>query len=334
LSIDTTGGLCITGTITGGNAAASATGSAVPASADYQAINVGGTLRGQTGANPSGSLYSADMNLISVNGVTLLAGAGNTGTGSPRVTIATDQAKIPIAYSDGTSLLSTDIVPISSNTAPIMSMNSATANGGLNAAMACTFDDASPQAVTENSFGFTRCSTNRNQYVTLRDAAGNERGANINASNQLSVSVDNTVTVASHAVTNAGTFAVQSTDTLATSGGQTVYNVEPGASDNHANIKNGAGQVYSVSAFSKDTVANYIRLYNAASGFNGCNSATNLVWSGIIPGASTGAGFTGVLFEGGLPFSTGISICVTGAYGQTSTTSATASVMEVNVGYK
>lgn len=46
-------------------------------------------------------------------------------------------------------------------------------------------------------------------YNVVRDAAGNARGANVNASNQLSVSVDNTVTVGSHAVTNAGTFAVQ-----------------------------------------------------------------------------------------------------------------------------
>lgn len=71
------------------------------------------------------------------------------------------------------------------------------------------FDDTSPTAITENQFGNLRMSANRNAYTTIRDAAGNERGANVNASNQLSVSVDNTVTVGSHAVTNAGTFATQ-----------------------------------------------------------------------------------------------------------------------------
>lgn len=71
------------------------------------------------------------------------------------------------------------------------------------------FDDSTPDSVNEGDAGAARMSANRNIYTTLRDAAGNERGANINASNQLSVSVDNTVTVASHAVTNAGTFAVQ-----------------------------------------------------------------------------------------------------------------------------
>lgn len=36
------------------------------------------------------------VNVAQVNGVTPLMGAGNTGTGSPRVTIATDQAALPI----------------------------------------------------------------------------------------------------------------------------------------------------------------------------------------------------------------------------------------------
>lgn len=36
----------------------------------------------------------------------------------------------------------------------------------------------------------------------------------------------------------------------------------------------------------------------------------------------------------GITFSTGISICVTGGYGQTNTTNATASAISLNVGYK
>ena len=71
------------------------------------------------------------------------------------------------------------------------------------------FDDTLPDSIDEGDAGAARMSANRNIYTQIRDAAGNERGVNINASNQLSVSVDNTVTVASHAVTNAGTFAVQ-----------------------------------------------------------------------------------------------------------------------------
>lgn len=49
------------------------------------------------------------------------------------------------------------------------------------------FDDVSPTAITENQFGNLRMSANRNLYGTIRDAAGNERGANVTASNALVV---------------------------------------------------------------------------------------------------------------------------------------------------
>ena len=50
------------------------------------------------------------------------------------------------------------------------------------------FDDTAPTTITENQFGPARMSSNRNLYETIRDAAGNERGANVNASNELTVS--------------------------------------------------------------------------------------------------------------------------------------------------
>lgn len=74
---------------------------------------------------------------------------------------------------------------IQSGTVPVSTMNSASANSGINTAMAAVFDDVSPTAITENSFGFVRMSANRNQYTTIRDAAGNERGVNVDSSNRL-----------------------------------------------------------------------------------------------------------------------------------------------------
>lgn len=50
-----------------------------------------------TGSNVIGALVADQtVNVSKINGVTPLMGAGNTGTGSPRVTIATDQADIAI----------------------------------------------------------------------------------------------------------------------------------------------------------------------------------------------------------------------------------------------
>jgi hypothetical protein len=119
-----------------------------------------------------------------------------------------------------------------------------------------------------------------------------------------------------------------------TSGGLSWYNVQPTAGDNHANIKNGAGQVYKISITNNSATINYIRLYNAGTGFNGCNSATNLVYENAIPASSSTAG--GILdsIDLGLAFSTGISICVTAGYAQNDTTNATASAMNVGIGYK
>lgn len=51
--------------------------------------------------------------------------------------------------------------------------------------MGAMFDDVSPDSVNEGDGGIPRMSANRNLYTTLRDAAGNERGANVNVSNEL-----------------------------------------------------------------------------------------------------------------------------------------------------
>lgn len=62
------------------------------------------------------------------------------------------------------------------------------------------FDDSSPDSVDEGDAGAARMSSRREVYTQIRDAAGNERGANVNASGQLAIAGP---------VTNAGTFAVQ-----------------------------------------------------------------------------------------------------------------------------
>lgn len=71
------------------------------------------------------------------------------------------------------------------------------------------YDDTTPDSVDEGDAGAARMSANRCQYVMLRDNAGNERGLNVDGSGNITVNVTGTVTVGSHAVTNAGTFAVQ-----------------------------------------------------------------------------------------------------------------------------
>jgi hypothetical protein len=76
LQLDSAGNLKVNiATGSTGNAAASATGSAVPASADYGGINVGGTLRGATGVNPTGTVYAQQMDIASIGGSTVATAA-------------------------------------------------------------------------------------------------------------------------------------------------------------------------------------------------------------------------------------------------------------------
>jgi hypothetical protein len=50
-----------------------------------------------------------------------------------------------------------------------------------------TFDDVAPDSVNEGDAGAGRMSANRNQYVQIRDNAGNERGLNIDANGAIIV---------------------------------------------------------------------------------------------------------------------------------------------------
>jgi len=91
-----------------------------------------------------------------------------------------------------------------------------TTNIGLNGYV---FDDVAPNTVTENSAATPRMSSKRVPYAMLRDAAGNERGANVTASNALVVdgsAVTQPVSLTSTTIT--GTVAVtQSTSPWVTS---------------------------------------------------------------------------------------------------------------------
>lgn len=51
------------------------------------------------------------------------------------------------------------------------------------------FDDTAPDSVNEGDVGIQRMSANRNGYVTLRDAAGNERGLNVDANGVIGASL-------------------------------------------------------------------------------------------------------------------------------------------------
>lgn len=79
--------------------------------------------------------------------------------------------------------------------------------------MGAMFDDVTPDSVNEGDAGIVRMSANRNLFISIRDAGGNERGANITAGNALTVDGSATTQPISGTVTanaGSGTFTVDS----------------------------------------------------------------------------------------------------------------------------
>lgn len=58
------------------------------------------------------------------------------------------------------------------------------------AMIGATFDDTTPDSVDEGDGGALRMSANRNLYATIRDAAGNERGLNVDASGRIGITIE------------------------------------------------------------------------------------------------------------------------------------------------
>ena len=103
--LDSSGRLIVNvGAGSSGNAAASATGSPVPANADYGGLNVAGTLRGQTGVNPAGSVYAAQTDLSSVGGTSISLGQ------------AVAASSIPVVLPSGTNVPVTGTVTVTQAT--------------------------------------------------------------------------------------------------------------------------------------------------------------------------------------------------------------------------
>lgn len=62
------------------------------------------------------------------------------------------------------------------------------------------YDDTTPTPLVEDKAGYARVSANRNQYVQLRDGAGNERGANVSAGGSLQVDVSAALPAGTNAI--------------------------------------------------------------------------------------------------------------------------------------
>lgn len=152
------------------------------------------------------------FNIAQMNGVTVSMGVGASGTGTQRVASlihdGTDTAQVTATAGGSLQVECTSGCGGSGGTS--MADDAAFTPGTSSVTpMGATFDDVSPDSVNEGDIGAPRMSANRVLYGTIRDAAGNERGANVNASNELMVAATGTVTA--NAGTNLNTSALLTT---------------------------------------------------------------------------------------------------------------------------
>lgn len=147
--------------------------------------------------------------------------------------------------------------------------------------------------------------------------------------------------VPSHAVTNAGTFAVQAAQSgtwtavpnAATFGGATPYFfiAAAGSDQDSTVVKNGAGQLYSVSGFSVGTAPRYLKLYDKATGPTSADTPKH-VFQIPSQGTANGSGFTFAV-PVGLVFSSGISFRITTGIANNDSTATTGGDTVINLGY-
>lgn len=134
------------------------------------------------------------------------------------------------------------------------------------------------------------------------------------------------------AVTNAGTFAVQSTPAAAATGGATVSSKLVANNTTSVAIDASAGTLYGVSVFNNSGTIAYLKLYNAAQGSTTCGSGTP-VQRIMIPANTAGAGAV-IPFPLGVAYSTAITSCVTTGIADADATSPAASAYLIEFYYK
>ena len=95
--------------------------------------------------------------------------------------------------------------------------------------------------------------------------------------------------------------------------------------------KASAGTVYSIQFFNVGAAPVYLRLYNQTTAPLSTDNA-NIVWRGVVPGNTGGAGFV-IPFLTGLKFTTGIGYRCTAGVADTDSSALTANTVLGNVNY-
>lgn len=172
-----------------------------------------------------------------------------------------------------------------------------------------------------------------NATVAVSNAGLTELAAAVNGSSQVDVNIaaqGGALTVASHAVTNAGTFAVQPGPT--TSGGLlTARSLD--LDDTEEEVKATAGQVYGWNITNLATGTRYVKFYNATAA-NVTVGTTTPLFTLAIPGNATDDTMLAQALAHGITFDTAITWAATTGLADNDTGAPGANEVAGTVWYK
>jgi hypothetical protein len=138
---------------------------------------------------------AASAATVTVTSAALAVVGGGAEATALRVTIATDSTGVLSVDDNAGSLTVDGVVTANAGTGTFATSDTATqvddaafAPGtGRVAMIGAEFDNVAVDSVDEGDGGALRMSANRNLYVNIRDAAGNERGLNVDAAGSIAV---------------------------------------------------------------------------------------------------------------------------------------------------
>lgn len=260
-----------------------------------------------TGANVIGALTAnQSVNNTQINGVALLAGNGITGTGSQRVTIASDNTAFPVnatLSAETTKVIGTINIAAAQTLATVTTVSTVTNLSQMGGA-----------AITMNT-GVVGTGVQR---VVLATDVALPTGANTIGAVNIAASQTIAVTQATAANLNA-------TVTPAT---PTASIINSAATTNATSIKASTGTLYSITVSNAGAAAAFVKLYNLAAAPTVGTSVIALTISVAASGVVT------VPFGTmGMRFGTGIALAITNLVGEADATAVAANQVKVMASY-
>lgn len=301
--------------------------------ASMTALKVDGSSVTQPVSGTVSITANSAINVAQINGVTPLMGNGITGTGSPRVTVASDNTPFIVKVGDNTGSAIT-----STNGALDVNIHGASVSGVAVTQATGTNLHAVIDSGTITTVSTVTAVTTVSTVTNLSQMGGNAismgtgvRGPGVQ---RVTICTDDVVPAS-----QSGTWTVQpgntpntsawlTQPTAGTANGASISCFNSTASNNLTAVKSSAGNVYSIIAINTTATLYYLKLFDGTPTMGTTIAIGNIP----IPANTSGAGVV-IQIPVGLSFATNINVALTGAIALNDNTSAAIGVC-VNVIYK